>query len=116
MRQHVFSHLAIFMGTCLTGLAIAAPTGSPDVGAGVSRQAAAQPAPACVTNCFTKRWIYFYGGIAWGKKTANADFNKLSSLIVNAAALGYNGIVVNIGGEDSYISENSSSITTSGAS
>ncbi|KHA75914.1 hypothetical protein NC77_25935 [Janthinobacterium lividum] len=104
MRHHVFSHLAIFMGTCLTGLSIAAPT-IPDAGAGVSRQAAVQLAPACVTNCFTKRWIYFYGGIAWGKKTANADFNKLSALIVNAAALGYNGIVVNIGGEDSYMAE-----------
>ena len=109
MRQYVFSHLAIFMATCMTGLAIAAPAGSSDAGAGVSRQAAVPLAPACVTNCFTKRWIYFYGGIAWGKKTANADFNKLSSLIVNAAALGYNGIVVNIGGEDSYISESDAS-------
>ncbi|OEZ93354.1 hypothetical protein JAB9_10250 [Janthinobacterium sp. HH107] len=160
MRQLAFSRIAVLMGTCLTGLAIAAPTvhlsASPDVvakgtstsiawdalgaescaaswspslpltgsytppalqgatsytvtcqggGASVSQQVMVQLAPACVTNCFTKRWIYFYGGIAWGKKTANADFNKLSALIVNAAALGYNGIVVNIGGEDSYISD-----------
>lgn len=160
MRQLAFSRIAVLMGTCLTGLAIAAPTvhlsASPEVvakgtstsiawdalgaescasswapslpltgsytppvlqaatsytvtcqggGASVSQQVTVQLAPACVTNCFSKRWIYFYGGIAWGKKTANADFNKLSALIVNAAALGYNGIVVNIGGEDSYISD-----------
>ncbi|MGX9713421.1 hypothetical protein ACWYXJ_04060 [Janthinobacterium lividum] len=104
MRQLVFSRIVIAMGACLTGLVIAAPalhaSASPEVVA-----KGATTSIACVTNCFTKRWIYFYGGIAWGKKTANADFNKLSALIVNAAALGYNGIVVNIGGEDSYLAE-----------
>ena len=71
-------------------------------GSSVSRQVTVQIAPACVTNCFTRRWIYFYGSLGWGEKTANPDYNKLSALIAKASQLGYNGIVVNIGGEDSY--------------
>ncbi|STQ92117.1 Uncharacterised protein [Janthinobacterium lividum] len=123
MRQLDFSRIAIAVGSCLTGLAIAAPTlhlsASPEVvakgtttsiawdamnaescasswaptlpltgsytppalqtassytvtcqggGTSVSQQVTVPLAPACVTNCFSKRWIYFYGGIAWGKK------------------------------------------------
>ena len=74
-------------------------------GATVSKQVMVELAPACTVNCFTKRWIYFYGDVAWGKLTANADYNKLTALIIQAKLNGYNGIVVNIGGEDSYIAE-----------
>ncbi|WP_312439638.1 hypothetical protein [Janthinobacterium sp.] len=74
-------------------------------GATVSKQVMVELAPVCTVNCFTKRWIYFYGDVAWGKLTANADYNKLTALIIQAKLNGYNGIVVNIGGEDSYIAE-----------
>lgn len=96
--------IAAVVATCLAGTAIASPaqhvSASPQVVA-----SEAITSVACVTNCFEKRWIYFYGVLGWGVKTANPDYNKLAALIVKAGELGYNGIVVNIGGEDSYYAD-----------
>ncbi|MYN17890.1 hypothetical protein GTP81_14110 [Rugamonas sp. FT107W] len=69
----------------------------------LSRTIAVDVTPAC-ENCFKKRWIYYYGGLGYKRGTDNASYKKLVELIGRAKQAGYNGIMLNVGGDDSYTS------------
>jgi hypothetical protein len=67
----------------------------------VSRSVAVDVTPPC-ENCFKKRWIYYYGNLGYKRGVDNASYKKLVELIGRAKQAGYNGIMLNVGGDDSY--------------
>ncbi|WP_147328117.1 MULTISPECIES: DUF871 domain-containing protein [unclassified Duganella] len=69
----------------------------------ITRNVAVDVTPAC-ENCFKKRWIYYYGGLGYKRGNDNASYKKLVELIGRAKQAGYNGIMLNVGSDDSYTS------------